>query len=242
MRKYPSKSGPFDEALYFDQEEIDEVCESVLKSVDLYPDIPEPVRIERFLEKKFGISPEYDVLPEGVLGFTKFGPDGPERVVLSSLLAEGDSRFSERRIATTIAHEAGHILFHSDLFRQLFKKPPMKRLFLDFDAGADEKRTVLCRDIPESSENRRSSYDGSWWEHQANKAIGALLMPYGLLEKTVAPLFETKKTPNTFFEVPLLAPEKREAAVRHLSETFDVNSVVAKIRLEEIYPASKFSR
>ena len=241
MRKYPSKSGPFEEALYFDQEEIDEICGKALESVDLYPEKPGPVRIERFLEKKFSISPEYDALPEGVLGFTKFGPSGPERVVLSSGLSEGETRYSERRIATTIAHEAGHILFHADLFKKRFNNPPTKRLFDDFEPSNEEDRAILCRDLPNDSPDRSSSYGGRWWEHQANKAIGALLLPFGLLEKTVAPFFVTKKTPKTLFAVPRLDPEKREDAVLLLSEIFDVNPVVAIIRLEEIYLASKFS-
>ena len=242
MRKYPSKSGPFEEALYFDQDEIDGVCEAALKSVDLYPETPAPVRIERFLEKKFGISPEYEDLPEGVLGFTKFGPDGPERVVLSSLLSETENRFSERRISTTIDHEAGHILFHADLFKRHFKKPAMKKLFTDFDPVREEVRTVLCRDLPEASAPLFSGYGGRWWEHQANKAIGALLMPFELLEQTVTPFIASSKSRRTLFEVSRLDPEKREAAVLRLSETFDVNPVVARIRLGEIYPASKFSR
>lgn len=241
MRKYPAKSGPFVEALYFDQDEIEGICEAALKSVDLYPDRPEPVRIERFLEKKFGLSPEYEDLPEGVLGYTKFGPDGPERVVLSASLSETEGKPAERRIASTIAHEAGHVLFHSELFMRHFRKPAMARLFTDVRTPPDETRAVLCRDLPGASGNP-SDYGGRWWEHQANKAIGALLLPLDLLRETVAPFVEMTKTQGTFFESPYLRPEKREEVVFRLSETFDVNPVVAKIRLEEIYPSSKYSR
>ncbi len=34
-----------------------------------------------------------------------------------------------------------------------------------------------------------------------------------------------------------LVPDKRDTAIRSLSATFDVNPVVARIRLEEIFPA-----
>ncbi|MHB1756937.1 MAG: ImmA/IrrE family metallo-endopeptidase [Leptospirillum sp.] len=218
MRKYPAKAGPFDEALFFEQEEIEDVCETALKSVGLYPDKPEAIRIERFLEKKFGLSPEYDDLPEGVLGYTKFGLDGPEKVVLSVSLSDMGSKTSERRIATTIAHEAGHILFHAELFKNHFRQP-------------DGTRTVLCRDLLGESD-KFSNYSGRWWEHQANKAIGALLMPFGLLEKTVSPFFEAAKERRAVSEIPNL---EREAAILRLSEVFEVNPVVAKIRFMEIY-------
>jgi len=238
LRKYPAKAGPFDEALYFEQEEIENVCETALKSVGLYPDKPEPIRIERFLEKKFGLFPEYDDLPEGVLGYTKFGLDGPEKVVLSVSLSEMGSKTSERRIATTIAHEAGHILFHSELFKRYFRrKLATNQFFIDFEPQPDGTRAVLCRDLPGASD-KFSDYSGRWWEHQANKAIGALLMPFGLLEKTVSPFFDAAKGQRTVSEIP---NSEREAAILRLSEVFDVNPVVAKIRFMEIYPISKIS-
>ena len=241
MRKYPAKSGPFEKALYFEQEEIEDVCGTALKSVGLYPDKPEPIRIERFLEKKFGLSPEYEDLPVGIMGYTKFGLDGPEKVVLSASLSDMEGKTSERRIATTIAHEAGHILFHAELFKRHFQRSSPTPFFMDLEPQPDETRAVLCRDIPGAS-GKSSNYSGRWWEHQANKAIGALLMPFGLLEKTVAPFFEATKKQRTFSETPYLELKKREAAILRLAEFFDVNPVVAKIRLAEIYPVSKISR
>ena len=239
MRKYPAKSGPFEEALYFEQEEIEAVCETSLKSVGLYPDNPSPIRIERFLEKKFGLSPEYEDLPDGILGYTKFGPSGPEKVVLAAFLSSTEDKISERRIATTIAHEAGHILFHSDLFQSHFNKTSADRFHSDLETQDDGTRTLLCRDLPCTS-GKPANYSGRWWEHQANKAIGALLMPLGLLKISVAPFFELPKNEMTYSQIPHLEPKKREEAILCLSEFFDVNPVAAKIRLEEIYPVSKF--
>ena len=227
MRKYPAVSGPFEKALYFEQEEIEDVCETALMSVGLYPDNPSPIRIERFLEKKFGLSPEYADLPEGILGLTKFGPGGPEKVVLSMSLSDTEDKLSDRRIATTLAHEAGHILFHAELFQSHFKK------------YSEDERTVLCRDLPETSD--RTLYKGRWWEHQANKAIGALLIPFGLLEKTVVPFLEATKKDKSKSQRPCLGPKQRQAAILRLSEIFDVNPVVAKIRLAETFPTSKIS-
>ena len=67
-------------------------------------------------------------------------------------------------------------------------------------------------------------------------------MPFGFLEISVAPFFDLPKHEKTYPQIPHLEPKKREDAILCLSEFFDVNPVAAKIRLEEIYPASKFSR
>ena len=45
-----------------------------------------------------------------------FGTAGPTRIVVDRGLAEFDSIVAERRISTTLAHEAGHCLFHAHLF------------------------------------------------------------------------------------------------------------------------------
>lgn len=241
MRKYPSNTGPFREALYFEQEEIETICSDVLRSVELYPSMPEPIRIERFLEKKFGISPEYGKLPEGILGYTKFGPSGAEKVVICSSLSEEDCKASERRVATTIAHEVGHILFHSDLFKDLFRKSSMIPFFQNSAEQPDESKMILCRDLPGVLE-KSSNYDGRWWEHQANRAIGALLMPRSLMEELLAPLLVSRKMFLGFFEQTIPDPAKRDDAILRLSDVFDVNPIVAKIRLGETYPLQKFAR
>jgi hypothetical protein len=241
MRKYPSNAGPFREALFYEQEEIETICTDVLRSVDLYPSVPEPIRIQRFLEKKFRITPEYGELPDGILGYTKFGTNGAEKVVISRSLSKEDNKTSERRIATTIAHEVGHILFHSDLFKDLFRKSSMRSLFQNSGESPSEKQAILCRDLPGVLE-KSSDYDGRWWEHQANRAIGALLMPRCLMKELLTPFLVFKKVLLGLCEQTTLDPAKRDDAVLRLSEVFDVNPIVARIRLEERYPSKKFSR
>jgi len=241
MRKYPSNAGPFREALFYEQEEIETICGDELRSVDLYPSTPGPIRIERFLEKKFGITPEYGELPDGILGYTKFGSSGAEKVVISRSLSEEDGKASERRIATTIAHEVGHILFHSDLFMDLFRKSSMRSLFKNSGESPEGKQPILCRDLPGVPE-KSSDYDGRWWEHQANRAIGALLMPRHLMEELLAPFLVSQKVLLGLFDQTTLDPAKRDDVVLRLSEVFDVNPIVARIRLEEKYPSKKFAR
>ena len=123
MNAKPGSKGPFTERSYLPTSRIEQLCEDALRSVGLYPDVPSATRIERFIEKKFSLTPEYDALPTGVLGYTVFGPLGPIGMVVNRGLAEADSRVAQRRISTTLAHEAGHCLFHAHLFTRSHQSP-----------------------------------------------------------------------------------------------------------------------
>jgi hypothetical protein len=219
--KHRSSSGPFAERVYLPASRIERFCEDALRSVELFPEAPSAVRIERFIEKKFGLSPEYDALPRGVLGYTVFGPDGPTRMVVDRGLAETDSIVAHRRISTTLAHEAGHCLFHA----QLFTDTRRSGVLFDADDDAAAPR-ILCRDEP------AATYDGKWWEYQANAAIGALLLPRDLILKAVQPYVQ----PRGLLGLPSLDDGTRKQATSALSERFDVNPVVARIRLAELFP------
>jgi len=65
MRTYRTNAGPVRERPYYKLREIEDICTEALRQVDLYPSTPEPVRIERFIEKRFGVHPEYGELPDG---------------------------------------------------------------------------------------------------------------------------------------------------------------------------------
>jgi hypothetical protein len=166
MKTFRSTHGPFSEQPYYTDAEIERTCSDELYGVGLYPKTPEPIRIDRFVEKRFGVSIEYDDLGSGVLGFTQFGKAGVKAVVVSRALDEEGTAVGERRIRSTLAHEAGHGLFHAHLF-------VLSGQCALFPEGTGEKPRVLCRDERPSTGN---SYRGQWWEYQANRAIGALLM------------------------------------------------------------------
>lgn len=221
MRAKPGAKGPFAERMFLPIPRIERLCEEALRSVGLYPDIPSAVRIERFIEKKFGLSPEYDELPVGVLGYTAFGPSGPMGVVVDRGLADADSTVAHRRISTTLAHEAGHCLFHPHFFAESHRSGT---LFDADDQAAVPK--ILCRDEPSPS------YDGKWWEYQANAAIGALLLPRDLVLTAAQPFLE----PRGLLGLPSLPKAMRRSAEIVISRTFDVNPIVARIRLGDLFP------
>ena len=71
-----------------------------------------------------------------------------------------------------------------------------------------------------------------WWEFQANLAMSTLLLPKSLVEQALRSLLVRQGIVANW----MLAVDRRERAIRLLSDTFDVNSVVARIRLDGLYP------
>src|SRR5436190_5378201 len=107
MKTFRTQSGPFSERPHFEPREIDQICVDELWKAGCYPDAPGPVRIDRFVEKRFDVVPQYEEMPAGVLGYTKFGKAGVEAIIISAVLDGEEGKVAERRIRSTIAHEAG---------------------------------------------------------------------------------------------------------------------------------------
>ena len=82
----PFRSGHAHKAPYFTSSQIDNMCCDELRGLGLLPSSPEPIRIDRFIEKRFNVPPQYEDLPNGVLGFTRFGKNGVKAVVISAAL------------------------------------------------------------------------------------------------------------------------------------------------------------
>jgi len=223
MKSRRTRNRALPERPFYREEEVERICEDALRSVALFPDSPSPVRIDRFIEKKF-VAPRYEDLPEGVLGFTVFGSDGVQEVCVSRLLDDG-GKVGERRVRTTLAHEGGHGLLHA----HLFALQDMEPLFGDVTNPAKPK--VMCRDEA-SVPARGPGYDGRWWEFQANTAMGCLLLPKALVEQGL----ERYLVSRGLLGLKILDPAKRNQASRELSDIFDVNPVVAKLRLEKLFP------
>jgi hypothetical protein len=208
---------------FYADREIEDICTDAMRGVGLLPSSPEAIRIDRFIEKRFGVVPTYEDLPDGVLGLTRFGKKGVREVVVAKALDDDSSVVAERRIRTTLAHEGGHCLLHTHLF---VLATPTQKLFGDF--SEPDKPKVLCRD--EILGNARGSYTGNWWEFQANRAIGGLLMPAGLVTESLSEFM--LKGPAGF---PHFDHGRIEDAARELADVFNVNPVVAKIRIKQLF-------
>ena len=228
------QSGPFVERPYYEDSDIESIVTDELSRVGLLPTVPQPIRVDRFIEKRYGIVPQYEDVPDGILGFARFGANGPEEVVVSRSLSEEGNRVYERRMTSTLAHEAGHMLLHGHLFA-LQRRARTRPLFED---GLNEKeQTILCRPdsvgFPSGS-TRAHSYDGRWWEFQANKVIGVLLLPRQLVNNALDSLL----VPQGRLGSRLLDDTTREEGVHVLADAFNVNLAVARIRVGDLFPTS----
>src|ERR1700752_4120485 len=88
MKNLKSRRGPFNERPYFENDEIDRICIDELRAVELYPKTPSPIRIDRFIEKRFKVTHSYEDLGAGILGLTKFGKKGVKEVFIAQVLDE----------------------------------------------------------------------------------------------------------------------------------------------------------
>src|SRR5882672_4572560 len=112
MRTFRASKGPFREGFFLSDSEVENTCTDQLRNVNLLPATPAAIRIDRFIEKRFGFAPTYEDLPDGILGVTRFGSRGPQEIVVANALEADTSQPGQRRVRTTMAHEAGHALFH----------------------------------------------------------------------------------------------------------------------------------
>ena len=64
--------------------------------------------------------------------------------------------------------------------------------------------------------------------------MGVLLLPKSLVQSALASA--SILTPQGVLGTLILPANRRQAAIRLLADTFDVNPVVAKLRLEVLFP------
>ena len=230
MKEFRTKDGPYPLRLLYETPEIDDICLDALKQAKLLPSDPEPIKIDLFLGKYFEVPLIYEDMGEGIMGSTVFNSKGAVTgFTIAPWIEEEGTATAERRVRSTLAHEGGHGLLHP----KLFIADQTAELF-SHSSGDHRPRNFLCRsnDISPSA-TATPKYDGRWWEWQANRAIGGLLLPRPTVRKLVATYLEE----TTFGR--RLKESQRAKAENEVAETFDVNPVVARIRLEEMFPREK---
>ena len=195
--KHVHSKGSIETHPRYEDYEIERMCIEELQKSNLLPDEPAPIRIDRFIEKRFELTPDYLDLKPGLLGFTKFGSFGAEAIVISRALGEDNTIVSKRRVRTTLAHEAGHALLHSSLFDD-----PKRRMQELFDQEHEDLSKVLCRD---------------------RKAAIPFLTSAGFLD--IGPA--------------TISPEGKRELECSLSDLFDVNPIVVRFRLHQLYPSTR---
>lgn len=230
MRSWRSSGSIFGQEIRFEKTEIDRMCEDALREAKMLPAVPEPIRIDRFIEKHFECRFAYEDIAEGVLGCTMFKADGGIALVAVSPSLDDGTVVGRRRFRSTAAHEAGHCLMHPILFMQNPDQMNLEyRENLDFG-----RRRIMCRSEDLAGRGGKR-YDGRWWEYQANRAIGGLLLPKPLVREAIVHLLKAVGLLGT----ETLAEPSRKEAESIVTERFDVNPVVARIRLAEMFPETE---
>ena len=230
MKEYRTREGPYPLRLQYEVSEIDDICSDALREVKLLPAEPGPIKIDLFLEKYFKVVVDYPDLGDEILGSAIFNSKGEVTgFLISSRIETEGTAMAERRVRSTLAHEGGHGLLHP----KLFMEEQTGSLFGNPAPTSNPVPKFLCRSADISPASAKVVYNGKWWEWQANRAIGGLLLPKGLVRNALASQLEQAKFGPTIPE------PKRKAAEKLLAETFEVNPVVARIRLNEMFPPSK---
>ena len=229
MKSWPDARSPWGKQLRFDDDEFEAMMDSARRRSGDCFEAGRGIDVDAVLLRSEGVEADYLELPEGILGRTKFVRDGSVQVEISRSLgdASGVDHVARRRLRSTLAHEVGHIACHRVLFVQ---DTESFSLFSDTELHALSRNVdpILCRGECVGS----AGYSGEWWEYQANQCMSALLLPRALVVESVRPFVRIEG----MMEIAVLPEGRREQAVRHVAEIFEVNPVVARIRIAELYP------
>src|ERR1035438_1691674 len=210
--------------LVFEESEFDTIGLQALRSANLLSGTPGPVRIDRFVESQFGVTIDYQDLGEGILGATTFRKDGSiQGITVSDHLAAATASLLFR---STVAHESGHGLLHPILFMEDGFQADFR-----LDNANPKRRRILCRSR-DINPGQRHGYDGRWWEYQANRMIGSLLLPRALVIAAAAPFLGH----HAVTQSPFIKDVDRLAASKTLAAIFEVSSSCMDIRLDDIFP------
>ncbi len=227
MKEYRTSQGPFPLRLHYETKEIDDICIDALKQVGLLPTEPAAIKIDLFLEKYFNVPILYEDMGESIMGSTVFNSMGAVTgFTIARWIEEEGTSTAERRVRSTLAHEGGHGLLHP----KLFISDQSADLFGRESDGL-RPQNFVCRstDISPGATAAGSKYDGKWWEWQANRAIGGLLLPRPLVHQLVSQYFD-----ETAFGIALHDSDRTDAE-NDTARIFDVNPIVARIRLQEMF-------
>lgn len=179
------------------------------------PTEPSPINIELFVERQFGFSYSFGRLNPGTSGVIAFSPIGPKSIVVNKKLDRPRSVIANRRCRETLAHECGHGLLHAYYFAELWKMANVCRKL-----GPDH----LYR-FEDERKNFVVFNKAKRLEWQANRAMGALLIPRTLFEMTL------RRSDFKNARLDQLSDFEERTLISHISLRFDVNRTTAYRRV-----------
>jgi hypothetical protein len=221
MKYVPDRTGKFKQRPHYEQAELDEECEQIVREflIAKYGLVKFPITTDDLtclIERDAADLDLYaDLSKEGaeVQGVTDFFPKGKPRVRISHELSESPSR--ENRLRTTLTHEYGHVRFHDYVWK------------LDLNP-ADMLKELPSKVSPKC--NRNGLLDAApadWMEWQAGFISGALLMPASHVRKIVSDY-----SARAGAYAPLVTDSPKGQELRGLLvDAFKVSDDAARVRL-----------
>lgn len=224
MRWCNDPTGRFSQRPYYPDEELDRTCEALIvehlerlygRTVIPVPTDAVTTLLERHVEE---LDLYADLSNEGpdVEGVTEFRRNERPVVQISAALSEDPRR--EHRLRTTLAHEFGHVHFHTPLFDH-------REESLDLFPETSPPFRQVCK---RGTMLKASNTD--WLEWQAGFCSSAFLMPVGVVRKAVVDHLDASGLTG------LLPEEGCEAKrlIAKIADQFDVSQDAARIRLSRL--------
>lgn len=224
MKWVPDRTGRFPQRPHYDPAELDAECESIVGAYlrKRYDAIAYPLTtndLTILLEQHVADLDLYsDLTDEGddVEGVTEFVGDGKPKVKVDRRLTE--QHWRENRLRTTLAHEFGHVRFHTFLWASVASQPRL--IAASSDNGAPKcRRDSMINALPTD-----------WMEWQAGYVSGALLMPASGVRKAARQYLVNN---NLHAPVDLGSPQG-QALIDILQHLFQVSQDAARVRLAKL--------
>lgn len=222
LKLYPDKTGRFAARPYYEDGEIDHLCERAIEEFmeERYGDVRLPVPTDALTKLIERDAEDLDLYADlsshgpGVDGATQFRVGLKPRVrvagELGALLGQGRR---EHRLRTTLSHEYGHVMLHRRLYDGKAASPGL------LDHPVCKRDTML------------QAPGVDWMEWQAGYCCGALLVPITHLRKLVSEHLEARGIHAR--SVRRDTPRAGEL-IYAVSKTFFVSTKAARVRLDRL--------
>ncbi|MDP9469156.1 MAG: ImmA/IrrE family metallo-endopeptidase [Chloroflexota bacterium] len=210
MRWYSDPTGRFPQRPFYENDDLDQDCETIIAEflLERYGRVAYPIDTNDLVVLLEQVTDDLDLYADlstdgpTVEGKTLFSSRGKPRVLISTDL---QAPHRENRLRTTLAHELGHVKFHNYLY--------------GLYAGAP---SPCC-----SSDTIIGASSSDWLEWQAGYCSVSFLMPLRALRRTVR---EVKKEAGVFGE-PIVGSTAGQTIIQRVQNTYQVSAEAARVRL-----------
>ena len=210
MKWYSDPTGRFPERPFYENDELDRDCETVICNFLMarYGQIRYPVDTNDLVVLLEQVTSDLDLYADlgadgpDIEGKTIFSPDGKPTVLIS---ADLQAPHRENRLRTTLAHELGHVKFHNYLYGLYAGRP----------SPCCSRDTIIGAGLSD------------WLEWQAGYCSVALLMPLRALRRTVRNI----KRESGITGEPTVASSPAQIIIQHVQSTYQVSGDAARVRL-----------